>query len=211
MHYKSILSAFVASSLVTAAPVPEDAIARTAGANFVVCPTQFQPECRPEFLLSLPVDTSLFVPPTGNTSLFVPLPEYQSTNPGHTWPLIQCIPRYKDQNLPKHSKCMKDLPSPYGYPEIAILTWNTDIIKIDERCNDRWDLPPSWVCMKPDGTNYLNGAESHLQRGFWKPMDCYKHYDHEPCHFSKKGIKEVIDENRVEWDEARNEDGGQGW
>lgn len=88
-----------------------------------------------------------------------------------------------------------------------------DVIKIGELCAHKWDYPVSWACMKPDGTNYLKGADAHLQRGFWKDIDCYKHYDHEACHFIKKGcyMQEVVDENWVEWDEARNEDGGQGW
>jgi len=220
MHFKSILLAFVASALVAAAPTPEDAHAVTSQAvplsedntlgldDAATAPDTLAaaPDLVTPFDTSLLVDISLLVAPTGNTG-GVLFPEYQSTNPGHTWPLVQCD---GDKKLLKGFFCTPGLLTPYG-SNASIYTWDTDKIRIGNRCHndDNKKLPPTWVCMRPDGSNNLKAKKSHLRRGFWKKMDCSKH-DHLSCSFRGGRAMEVVDENGREWDKTFT-GGEQGW
>lgn len=184
MQYKPSLLAFVAltSSLVAAAPqyVPVNVIL----------------DFSKDFL---PVDTSLLIAPN-----FVPFPQYQSTNEGHTWPLYQCLDPYFI-NLPPMLdgfSCTADLLKPWG-SNISIVTWDTEKIQIGNSCteSDNKMLPPTWVCMRPNGSNDNTWKpKSHLQRGYGIKKDCKVHNTWS-CPWSLK-LKEyeVVDENGVHWD-----------
>jgi len=196
MQYKSILSAFVASSLVAAAPVPGNADAAPTLDTFATSPelaTLFEP--------LLPLNTSLLVAPRDDQP-FVPFPKYQSTNEGHTWPLVDCDPLNTEPMLEGFS-CTPGLLKPYG-SNTSIITWDTDVIKIGNPCNNERDnpkLPLTWVCMKPNGSNNNSFKGSHLQRGFWIDIDCRFH-DRWTCPWAwKRHTKEVVDEKGFHWDQ----------
>jgi len=101
--------------------------------------------------------------------------------------------------------CTSGLLKPYG-SDISIITWDTDVIKIGNHCNegDNKKLPPTWVRMKPNGTNNNQYKKSQLQRGFWVEIDCRLHHRWS-CPWAKEKLHtmEVVDEKVVHWDQYR--------